>query len=390
MGMKNICIITGTLNDYQTLKPLMREIQKDESVNLSVISTGKHQSREMEITTIRVEEEGFTIDERTNILFFDQKTLIQDHPIDFEQIEYDRILKQRKPDIVILHGNRYITFSAAIAATQNDIPIAHIQGGESNFGTWDDSYGYGITKLSHLHFTAAEKYRSQVIRFGEHSKAVFNVGSLILEKINSVPMQTRSCFLNRIGLHEKDDFILVSIHPDADMGSKNEYMFQEILNSLIDEQLENYKLVFNKPKPDGLGKMIIRMIDEFSLDHPGRVVCLPSMDLQDLGCSIKHCSALVGNDSAGIIISPGHKKPMINIGGRQKDRIRTENVIDSPIEKKKILLSFAKGLSKEFNTAVKNISSPFEKGSATKQIKEIVKEFTKKDMAPKAYYTLES
>jgi len=98
-----------------------------------------------------------------------------------------RLLKLLKPEIVILLGNLYETFSAAIAASQNNIPIAHIQGDESNFGTWDDSYGYGITKLSHLHFTTIEKYRQQVIRFGESSEKVFNVGSLLVEKIKTLP-----------------------------------------------------------------------------------------------------------------------------------------------------------------------------------------------------------
>lgn len=388
--MKNICIITGTLSDYQTIKPLIKEFQKDESAYLTVVSTGKHQNREMLVTTIRVEEEGFTIDERTNIRFFDKKPSIQDHAVDFEQLEYNRILKQLNPDIVILHGNSYVTLSAAIAATQNDIPIAHIQGGETSFGTWDDSYGYGITKLSQLHFTAAEKYRQQVIRFGEHSKAVFNVGSLVLEKIKAGITQDRYSFLNKIGLNKNDDFILVSIHPDADMGSKNEYMFREILNSLAVEQLKNFKLVFNKPKAEGLGKMMIRMIDEFSLDHPGRTISLPFMELKDLNCAIKYCSVLVGNGSHSMIIAPCHKTPVINIGDRQKDKIRSQNIIDTSFEKEKILLSVQKGLSKEFNSTLNNMSSPFEKGSATRQIKKIIKDFTKKDVSPKAYYTTES
>ncbi|MCD4675529.1 MAG: UDP-N-acetylglucosamine 2-epimerase, partial [Desulfobacula sp.] len=335
--MKNICIITGTLNDYLILKPLMKEFQKDQSVYLTVISTGKHQTPELGITYIRREEEGFIVDEKTDIVINTQKNLNPVSPVNFEQLEYDRILKLLKPDIVILSGNSYETFSAAIAASQNNIPIAHIQGGESDFGSFDDSYGYGITKLSHLHFTSTQKYRQQIIRFGEHSQRVFNVGSLLIEKIKTLSLEKKNFFYDEVGFKEKDQFIFISFHPDSSMGSKNGHMFQEVLQSLADERLKKFKLLFNKPKAGGLGKMIIQMIDNFTINHPDRTVSVPFMNLPDLSCAIKHCSALVGNDSDSIIIAPSFKTPVINIGEKLQGRIKAGNIIDCHSKKEDIL-----------------------------------------------------
>ncbi|MCD4719761.1 MAG: UDP-N-acetylglucosamine 2-epimerase [Desulfobacula sp.] len=385
--MKNICIITGTLNEYYILKPLIKKIQEDQSVYLTIISTGKHQTPELEITYRRIEEEGFTIDEKTDIVFNTQKNFRLANPVNFEQLEYDRVLKLLKPDIVILLENSYETFTAAIAASQNNIPIAHIQGGESDFRTWDDSYGYGITKLSHLHFTSTEKYRQQVIRFGEPSQNVFNVGSLLIEKIKTLSLRGKALFYDEIGFNKENQFILVSFHPDASMGSKNGQLFQEVLESLADERLEKFKILFNKPKANGLGKMIIQMIEDFTLNHPGKTISLPFMNLPDLSCAIKYSSALVGNDSDSIIIAPSFKTPVINIGTRQQDRIKAKNIIDCHPQKKEILCAVQNGLSADFKCFTRDMSSPFEQISTAGKIKDIVKEFRRTNITRKAFYS---
>ncbi|MCP3876388.1 MAG: UDP-N-acetylglucosamine 2-epimerase (hydrolyzing) [Desulfobacteraceae bacterium] len=384
--MKNICMVAGAFIEYQILKSLMKEIQKDQSTYLTVISTGKHQTPQMDITYRRIEEEGFVTDEKTNIVFNDQIIFQKNRPVNFEQLEYDKIFKQLKPDIIILFGNRYDTLSAAIAASLNDIPIAHIQGGESDFGPWDDSYGYGITKLSHLHFTSAEKYHQQVIRFGEHSERVFNVGSLLIEKIKSHPFREKRCFYNDMGLKKTDQFLFISYHPDASIGSKNRQIFQELLESLNDDRLKNFKLIFNKPEPDGLGKMIVQMIDAFADDHPNRTVSFPFMNLNDFSCALKYCSALVGNSSEGMIISPSFKTPVINIGNVQKDRIRSKNMIDCHSQKQEIIHAIQNGLSADFRYLIKDMPSPFEKPSTAKKIKDTIKAFNHSDMCRKEFF----
>ncbi|MBU1341869.1 MAG: UDP-N-acetylglucosamine 2-epimerase (hydrolyzing) [Proteobacteria bacterium] len=384
--MKNICIVAGTLNDYHILKPLMQEIQKDESVYLTVISTGKHQSSDLEITYRRVEEEGFTIDEKTSIVFNTQKFSGQVLPDNFEHLEYDRILSRLNPDIVILLGNSYETFAAAIAASLNNIPIAHIQGGESDFRTWDDSFGFGITKLSHLHFTQTAKYRQQVIRFGEHAERVFNVGSLLVERIKARPLEEKSFFYNKTGFNIADQFLFISFHPDASMGSKNGPIFHQVLKSLTHDRLKNFKLVFNKPKETGLGKLLTQMIDKFTIIQPHRTISFPFMELPDLSCAIKYCSVLIGNSAQAMSIAPCFKTPVINIGTRQQDKTKSANIIDCPPQNEDILTAVQNGLSTHFKGSLKNMSSPFEKPSTARKIKDIIKTFRRSDICKKEFF----
>ncbi|NOX35720.1 MAG: UDP-N-acetylglucosamine 2-epimerase (hydrolyzing) [Deltaproteobacteria bacterium] len=386
--MKNICIISETLNNYQILKPLMKEIQKDDSVYLTAVSTGKHQSSEFEITYRRVEEEGFIIDEKTNIVFNAKKNSSQQDLVDFEQLEYDRLLKQLKPEIIILSGNSHETFCAAVAASMNNIPIAHIQGGESKLKTWDDSYGYGITKLSHLHFTSTEKYRRQVIRSGEHAETVFNVGSLLIEKIKTQPLRGKSLFLNETGFKKNDKFIFIYFQPDVSKGSKNAHMFNEVLESLDDGRLDSFRLLFNKPKASGLGKMIIRMIDDFTLNTGGRAVSLPFMSLPDLSRAIKYCSAMVGNSSEGLVMAPSFKTPVVDLGDRQKDRVKAQNIIECHSKKEEIICAIQNGLSSDFKHFIKDKPSPFEQPSPARRIKDIIRGFKQSDIRKKNFPVL--
>ncbi len=389
--MKNICMVATTFFEYQILKPLIKEIRKDPSLYLTIISTGKHSAPDMDVSYLRIEEEGYLVHEKTDITFKTRHGCLKTNPAYCEQSEYGSIFKQYKPDMIILTGSRYETLSAAIAASLNDIPVAHIHGGESDFKKWDDSYGYGITKLSHLHFTSTRQYRRQIIQFGEHPDTVFNVGSLLIEKIKSQTFRGRNCFCTDTRLKMTDRFLFVSYQPDTSIGSKNRQVFQEILDTLNSEELKEYKLIFNKPASDGFGRMINQMIDDFTLLHPNRAISsLPNMNLNDFSRTLKYCAALIGNSSKGMILASNFKKPVINIGNRQKGRIRTKNVIDCDPKNEDIILAVQKGVSAHFNKLIKDMHSPYDKGSAAKKIKDTIKAFRLSDMCRKEFYIKES
>ncbi|MFH2058288.1 MAG: UDP-N-acetylglucosamine 2-epimerase [Pseudomonadota bacterium] len=384
--MKHICIIAGNLNDYLILTPLIKEIQKDQSAILTVISTDRHQSPEMDIAYRRHEEEGFLIDEQTDIIFKSKETPIRISPANFKQLDYKILFSQITPDIIVLCSNTYDTLSAAIAASLYDIPIAHIQGGESEFRTWDDSYGYGITKLVHLHFTSTQKYTDQVIQFGEHPESVFNVGSLLAEQIKNLPFNKESVFYDTTGLNKADDFIFINFQPDSDLGSKNSPIFQNLLNTLTDPLLSKYKILFNTPEQQGLGKIIVRMIEEFCHQHPNRTIVQSAMNLTDISHAVKYCSAIVGNSSEAFVMAPAFKKPVVNLGTRQQDLTRSSNIIDSGPDTHEIITAIQNGLSTHFNFKIQQMQSPFEQPSTAKKIHKILSAFNRSDISSKAYY----
>ncbi|MDM8536170.1 UDP-N-acetylglucosamine 2-epimerase, partial [Desulfobacterales bacterium HSG17] len=380
--MKTICIIAGSFTEYQILKPLIKQFQKDQRLYCTVVLMDRHKSFEMEIFYTHIEEEGFIVDEKTDIVFRNQKNTKKGNPVipeqsscdlahcipvsndpadydptDYDRINYDLAFEALNPDMVILFGNTYPTLIGAIAASQKNIPIAHIQGGESKFGVFDDSYGYGITKLSDLHFTSTEKYRQQVIQFGEHADKVFNVGSLMIKKIKDFTLE-KKLFYDKIELPKKGEFLLVSFHPDPSLGSRNANIFQEILDTLSMEQFKKFKLLFNKPKAIGLGKMIIQSIDDFIANNPDMTISIPYMNLSDLSCAIKYCSVVIGNNSDSIVIAPSFKTPVVNIGDKLQGRDKTKNIIDCNPLKDDILCAIQNGLSTNFKSITKDITSP--------------------------------
>jgi GDP/UDP-N,N'-diacetylbacillosamine 2-epimerase (hydrolysing) len=375
--MKTICIITHSLNEYQILKPLIKQFQKDKDLYLTIVLMDKHQSSEMEINYTRIEEEGFTVYEKTDIVFNGQNKTRSDNLFDREQSYYNIIFKLLNPDIIILSGNSYQTFVCAIAASQKNIPIAHIQGGKSNSGIFEDSYCCGISKLGHLHFTSTRKHHRQIIQSGKHPDRVFNVGSLMVEKVKTLPLEKKNQFYEKIDFNKNSIFLFISFHPDSSTGSKNVHIFQEILDSLSHEKLKNFKLLFNKPKTDGLGKMIIQMIDNFITQNWGKASSLSNMNLSDLSNAIKYCSAVVGNDLNSITIAPGFRTPVINITSKLQNRIKTKNIIDCHPSRQDIFCAIQNGLSVDFKSPAKEISSPFDKISTARKIKESIKKFTR-------------
>ncbi|MFH2093074.1 MAG: UDP-N-acetylglucosamine 2-epimerase [Pseudomonadota bacterium] len=384
--MKHICIVAGTLNDYLILTPLIKEIQKDRSMILTVISTDHHQSPEMEIAYRRLEEEGFLSDEQTDIIFKSKQMPMRLCPADFKQLEYKHLFRRLAPDIIVLCGNSYETLSAAINASLYDIPMAHIQGGESGFRTWDDAYGYGITKLAHLHFTSTEEYRDQVLGFGEHPQRIFNVGSLLTEQIKNLPFTKDSVFYNETGLGPADDFLFINFQPDSDLGSKNSCIFETLLNTLTDPLLSKYQLLFNTPEERGLGKIISRMIEQFCHHYPNRTVVRSAMNLTDISHAIKYCSAVIGNSPEAFVMAPTFKKPVINLGTRQQDCTRTINIIDCGPDTHEIMIAIQNGLSATFNFKIQQMQSPFDQPSTARKIREILNAFNRSDISTKAYF----
>lgn len=382
--MKNICIIAGSFIDYQILKPLMREIRQDPSACLHVIFTEKHQTSEFSIMHSRLEQDGFTMEEKTDIEFNSHGHYTHPKMVDFEQKEYDRLLKMVQPDIVVLSGNAYPTYLAAVCASLNQIPIAHVEGGKSDFDIWDKSYGYGITKLSQLHFTSSEKYRQQIIKFGEHPESVFNVGSLLMENIKKISLPSKTSFSESIRLEENTPFIFISFEPDLAAGSANETIFKNILNTVCAEEFSDFKLIFSPQKACGLGKMISRMIDAFSNEYPDRAIILPSKDLTDFGCAIKYCSAMISNFFEGLVIASSFKKPVINIGRDLKDTM--PNPIDCGPDHEDLFCSLQKALTDQFNMEIKQTPAPFEKVLTARTINGMIKTFDMRNILHKEYF----
>lgn len=384
--MRKICVFTGTRADYGLLQPLMRGISKTPGLTLQILASGMHLSPEFGNTYLEIENDGFRIDAKVEIL------LSSDTPVGIAKstglglINYSETLNRLQPDLVVILGDRFEAFAMAASATICKIPIAHLHGGELSFGAIDEAFRHAITKMSHLHFTSTEAYRQRVIQLGEAPERVFNVGALGVENITSLPLLDRQALEKAINFPLGDAALLVTFHPTTLEHNTAATQFQEVLLAL--ERLPQFKTIFTKANADTGGRTINQMIDHFVEQHPGSACSFTSMGQLRYLSTMRQVTAVVGNSSSGIIEAPSLKVPTINIGDRQKGRIKAASIIDCQPTAKAITAALGQVVSPSFQKTLRTASNPYEKKGTTAAILDRLEKNNLTDMIKKEFYDL--
>lgn len=382
---RKICVVTGTRADYGLLYWLMKEIYLDSELELQIIATGMHLSPEFGLTYKEIEKD-FKIDKKIEMLLSSDTAIGISKSMGLAQISFSEAFEDLKPDIIVLLGDRYEIFSAASAAMISRIPIAHLHGGETTEGAFDEAIRHSITKMSHLHFTAAEEYKNRVIQLGEHPSRVFNVGGMGIENIKRLKLLTRDEFEKSINFKLNKKNILVTFHPVTLEKNTANKQFQELLDAL--DELVDTNIIFTKANSDTNGRVINQMCDEYVLKNSHKSICFTSLGQLRYLSALQFLDAVVGNSSSGLIEAPSFKIGTINIGDRQKGRIKAKSVIDSESNKTSILKSFSKLYSKEFQELLKESKNLYGDGIASKKIIEIIKNEDLRNILKKSFYDL--
>ena len=326
--MKKICVITGTRAEYGLLYWLIKGIHDDPELELQLLVTGMHLSPEFGLTWKQIEEDGFLILRKIEMLLSSDSSVGISKSMALAQISFAETFDELKPEIVILLGDRTETFAAAQAALIAGTPIAHIHGGELTEGAYDDAIRHSITKMSHLHFTATEEYRNRVIQLGEQPDTVFSVGAIGLDNIKKLQLLNRVEFEDSIGTKLGKHNLLITFHPVTLENNSAQEQFQNLLDAL--SQLEDTLLIFTKPNSDKDGRIIIQMIDDYVNLHQDKAVAFKSLGQLRYISAIRFMDAVVGNSSSGIIEVPAFNVPTVNIGDRQKGRITGPTIFNCP------------------------------------------------------------
>lgn len=369
---RNIVVFTGSRADYGILLPLLKAIQKDPVLDLKLVVSGTHLLPEFGLTVRDIENEGFRIDEKIEIVVGSDSPNAICKSMGLAFIQFGDTFKRVGSDIIVLLGDRYETFCAAGCALMNNIPVAHIHGGELSSGAVDDSLRHAISKMSHIHFTSSEVYRRRVIQLGEQPENVHNVGSLAVEKIKLSSTGSPKEFFQFLGFSQSTKFFLVTYHPETIRPSHTYNDFKSVLNALSKKEFSDYYIVFTKANSDSSGRGINQMIEAFINRNSQRSILFSSMGHQNYITALKYASAMVGNSSSGIIEAPSFKLPVVNIGERQLGRLRAENVIDCRPVEEEIVHAIQKGLSKEFHLEISRMVNPFEQENTSLKIVSIL------------------
>jgi UDP-hydrolysing UDP-N-acetyl-D-glucosamine 2-epimerase len=349
----------------------MKEIQEDPDLELQIIATGMHLSPEFGLTYKVIEEDGFLINQKVEMLLSSDTPVAIAKSMGLGIIGCADALKRLNPDILVVLGDRYETLAACTAAIPARIPIAHSHGGEATEGLIDEAIRHALTKMAHIHFVATEVYTKRVVQMGEQPERVFCYGAPGLDNIRRLKLLDRKDFEKAIGFKLGDKNILITFHPVTLDKDSAKPQFGELLAAL--EKFKNTKFIFTKPNADTDGRIIIKMINDFVKENSDKAIAFDSMGQLKYLSALKHVDMVVGNSSSGLIEAPSFNIPTINIGDRQKGRIQVQTVISCDVRRESIVVAIKKGFSKKFINSTKNIINPYGEGGASSRIKEKLK-----------------
>lgn len=380
-----ICVVTGTRAEYGLLYWLMKEVEADKELQLQLIVTGMHLSPEFGLTYKEIEKE-FKIDKKIEILLSSDTSIGISKSMGLAQIGFAEAYEELKPNIVVVLGDRYEIFSAASAAMIAKIPIAHLHGGETTEGAFDEAIRHSITKMSHLHFSATNEYKNRVIQLGEHPNRVFNVGGMGIENIKRLKLLSRDEFEKSIDFKLNKKNILVTFHPVTLENTTAKEQFQELLDAV--DKLKDTNIIFTKANSDTDGRVINHMIDEYVSKNSYKSIAFTSLGQLRYLSALQFVDAMVGNSSSGLLEAPSFKIGTINIGDRQKGRIKTKSVIDCEPNKESIKKAFEKLYSQDFQEILKTAQNPYGDGCVSAKIVEVIKNIDLENILKKSFYNI--
>ena len=385
MIRRKICVVTGTRAEYGLLYWLMKGIDVDPELELQIIATGMHLSPEFGNTYRQIEKDGFVITRKVDMLLSSDSEVGISKSMGLGMIGFADAFSDLQPDLVVVLGDRFEIFSAVSAAMIAKKPVAHIHGGEATEGLIDESIRHSITKMSHLHFTATNEYRDRVIQLGEQPDSVFNVGGLGIDNINKLKLLSKEEFENAINFNLGNKNILVTFHPVTLETSTAEEQFKELLESL--DRLQHTKIIFTKANSDTDGRIINSMIDIFVASR-NNTIAFTSMGQLNYLSALQFMDAVVGNSSSGLLEAPSFNIGTIDIGDRQKGRIKAGSIISCLPKREDINKSLNKLYSKDFQNIVKDVKNPYGLGGASKKIISKIKDINLDGIIKKSFYDL--
>ena len=383
-GKKRVAVITGTRAEYGLLRPVCQKLQASGALALQLVVTGAHLDGRYGQTVGEIEADGLPIAARIPILRHPSTALGTCRTIGDAVGLYAEYFEASRPDCVLVLGDRYEIFAAACAAAVLRIPLAHISGGDVTAGAADEFFRHSITKMASLHFPSCAQYAERLVRMGEEPGRVFNVGGLGDENLRTLPLLDAAQLGGRFGFDFAQPFLLITCHP-ATLGAAPGRDAGALLQAL--DSFPEMGLVFTKANADAGGEEINRRLEAYVAGR-GNAVLFSSMGALGYLSAMRLCAAVAGNSSSGVVEAPSLCKPVVNIGDRQKGRLRCGCILDCPPQPQAVAAALKKALSPEFARRCAETKSPYNGGDTSGRIVALLAQFLSSPLAakPKEFY----
>lgn len=369
--MRKIGLVTVGRSDYGTCRRLLKALAESQKCETWLYVAGAHFSELSGNTVSEIEADGFEIRERVKMVPMSDRPGAIGNSVGVGTQCFANLFEKEVPDILVVVGDRTELLAVVTAALPFRIPVAHLSGGEISEGATDDMVRHAVTKMSHIHFPTNEQHGVRICQLGEESSRVYSVGDPALDRLSEPPGMDRGQLEESLGMKLISPVVVVTHHP-LTQGEESHDEVDELIAAMASIEAT---WVITFPNADRGAQGII---DRFSAFTAGsqRAVFLPSLGQERYYSLLGEADGMLGNSSSGIWESASFELPVVNVGDRQKGRMRERNVLDSVPERGEIEDQLKVALGPKFRAGLKGLKNPYGDGNAAKQIVEVLEEIT--------------
>jgi UDP-hydrolysing UDP-N-acetyl-D-glucosamine 2-epimerase len=367
---RRIGVVTVSRSDYGHLRPVLEGIRGAPALELVLFVAGMHLDPDFGSTVREIEADGFAIAERMAMLKGGDSPQAVAASTGRGVEGFARAFARQRPDLLIVLGDRFEMLAAAVAALPFALPVAHIHGGEVSEGAMDNQIRHAITKLAHLHFASAEVHGRRIEQMGEETWRIHAVGAPGLDRIATIEPLSREALTSALDIPAAGPWLLVTFHAVTLEYRDTASHVDELLAAL---DKTDGTLIITYPNADTSGRLIIERLEEFAARHPGRCRLARSLGERLYLGILRHADVMVGNSSSGLIEAPSFGLPAVNIGARQRGRLRGANVLDVDPSREEILRGIETAQTPAFRARARAAANPYGDGRAAPRIVEVLR-----------------
>ncbi len=382
--MFTVAVVTGTRAEYGLLRPVIQNMIDSKVLKVQLLVTGTHLSQEFGYTVSEIEDDGFPIAAKLDIL---SQEVPQTRQGTAKLVELalkmftDWLAEcERAPDAVLILGDRYEAFAAGQAASLLDIPVVHISGGDVTQGADDDWFRHCLTKMAKLHFPSCESYRQRILRMGEEPWRVYNVGGLGDENVRNLQLMNRKQLVDSLDFKLAEKYALVTLHPQT-LSEHPPARQAGMLLSALDTRPDLFYLITGA-NADAGGQEVNRLFTAFCKQRNNAAI-VSNLGVVRYLSAMKYSTLVIGNSSSGVVETPSLGVPCVDIGDRQAGRVRADNIVHCDMNTASIEKAMAHALQPNFAKIAATVDSPYNGGDTSGKIVEILTKFLQKDLLSK-------